>query len=660
MSARGYAGRVAKIDLTRGTVEKVPLDADLVEKFIGPEGIPLQWAYDLIPPGSDPFDDSSPVIIGSGPIVGAPVPGSSRVCALFKHPNSRGLIESSHAGGHLGPMLKWAGYDYLIISGKSPKPVYLAIQDEEIAVLDAGDLWGKDLYETTEILWDRHEDGSVLAIGPAGERLVRVTVALIDKVHSLGKGGLPAVMGSKKLKAVVIRGNKGIRIADPEGLKRLVVPMMERIKNHPNRKRSIELGSMVGFPVWFERMGASKQNWTTTLPVDLAYKQFGTEVYKRLAQKDRVACFACPAGCKDHLQVREGEFAGLKTYASSLYGRLENFASRCNVGSFNRFVKCMDLCQRMGLCVQEMTAMIDWAVDLYKHGIITKEDTGFALEWDFETAIRLLEQTALNEGFGAVLGSGMIRAIERIGRGSEKLAVQIKGMSPLYDARVNRMGIAEFGQVVNPKGAHQGRSPLPALYLTRDLPDAVEIAKAWCRKEMLPEDAITRIFDEPGRFNIARIAKWTQERRLVFNSLGIGCSRERSGNFFSLQEAVEIYSAVTGFTTSADELHRIGSRCFSLLKALNLREGFTRKEDRFPARWFEPASRHGEQVYLEDYFGKRLTPADCEKMLDDYYDEHGWDIELGGPTAKRLSELGLGTIAEDLEASGHLKSSDRK
>jgi aldehyde:ferredoxin oxidoreductase len=661
MTARGYAGRVARVDLTRGTVEKVPLDMDMVEKFIGPEGISFRWAYDLIPAGLDPFDEAFPVIIGSGPIVGAPVPGSSRVCALFKHPNSAGVIENSHAGGHLGPMLKWAGYDYLIISGKSPRPVYIAIKDEEIGILDGSAIWGKDLYETTDLLWEKHENGSVLAIGPAGERLVRATVALVDKVHSLGKGGLPAVMGSKKLKAVVISGTKGIRIADPEALKRLIVPMVDRIKNHPNRKRCIELGSMVGFPVWFERMGASQHNWTSTLPVNLAFERYGTEVYKRIAQKDRVACFACPAGCKDHLRVREGEFAGMETFASSLYGRLENFVARCNVGSFNRFAKCMDLCQRMGLCVHEMSAMIDWAVDLFKNGIISKKDTdGLSLEWDFETTVRLLEQAALNEGFGAVLGSGMLRAIERIGRGSDKFAIHIKGMSPLYDARINRLGIAEFGQVVNPKGAHQGRAPLPALYLTRDLPDAVAVARAWCKKEMLPEDAVNRIFDSPGRFNIARLAKWTQERRLVFNSLGIGCSRERSGNSFSIEEAIEIYRAVTGLTTSADELHLIGSRCFTLLKALNLREGFTRKDDRFPARWFEAASRHGESVTLEDYFGKKLTPADCEKMLDDYYDENKWDIAMGAPNGRRLSELGLGRIAEDLKASGYLQDPNRQ
>lgn len=655
MRAAGYAGRVLRVNLTTGAISKEPLDMELVKRFIGPEGVSFRWAYDLIPPKVDPYSDGCPIILGSGPIVGTPVPGSSRVFALFKHPNYGGVIENSHAGGDLGPMLKWAGYDYCIITGKSERPVYLGIFDDDVKIFDGAELWGRDTYEATDLLWEAHNNASVVAIGPAGERLVKTTVALVDKVHSLGKGGLPALMGSKKLKAVVINGTKGLKIADPERLKKIIVPLMERIKNHPSLKTCIELGSMVGFPVWFQRQGASQKNWRATFPVDEAFRLYGVEVYEKNIRRNRIACFACPVGCKDHLRIRDGEFAGLETYGSSLYGRLENFAARCNVGSYNRFAKALDYCQRMGICVHEITAMIDWAIDLFQHGTIDKKDTdGLELNWDFDTTMKLLERVAMNEGFGAILGGGMLSAIEQIDKGSEKLAIHIKGMSPLYDARINRLGLAEFGEVVNPKGGHQGRAPMAPLYLTRDLPDADKIAKTWAERERLPEDAIKRIFDSPGRFNIGRLTKWTQERRLLFNSLGIGCSRERSGNFFSIDDAVEIYSAVTGLETSAEELHEIASRSYNMLKILNFREGFTRKDDKFPERWFEPVMRHGETTYLEDYFGKRLTPEDCEKILGDYYDESGWDIELGIPTKKRLIEVGLGEIVHEMEKSGLL------
>jgi aldehyde:ferredoxin oxidoreductase len=216
------------------------------------------------------------------------------------------------------------------------------------------------------------------------------------------------------------------------------------------------------------------------------------------------------------------------------------------------------------------------------------------------------------------------------------------------------LSTAEFGEVVNPKGAHPGRAAVPGLYMTRDLPDAHIIAKTWAEKNGLPRDAIERIFDVPGRYNIGRLTKWTQERRLLINSLGIGCSRERAGTFFTIEDMIAIYTAVTGLKTSAEELHEVATRSYNLLKALNVREGFTRKDDKFPERWFEPVIRHGETVYLEDYFKKRLTREDCEKILDEFYDESGWDIKLGIPTKKRLIEVGLRDIAEDLEKSGFL------
>jgi aldehyde:ferredoxin oxidoreductase len=268
--------------------------------------------------------------------------------------------------------------------------------------------------------------------------------------------------------------------------------------------------------------------------------------------------------------------------------------------------------------------------------------------------MKLLEQAAGNEGFGGILGKGMLGAIQDIGKGCERLAIHIKGMSPLYDARVNRLNIAEFGQVVNPKGGHPGRTPIPALYMARDLPDGDKVAKAWAQRNGMPADAMERIFAVPGRYNIGRLTKWSQERRVVFNSLGLGCSRERAGVFYGTVDAMEIYAAVTGSEISVAGLQEVGARSFNLLKALNLREGFTRKDDRFPDRWFEPVMRHGQVTYLEDFFGKRLTKEDCERILDDYYEESGWDLKLGAPTKKKLIEVGLGDVAEDLERSGFL------
>jgi aldehyde:ferredoxin oxidoreductase len=655
MKIGGYAGSILRVDLSTGDIETEPLDMELARKFIGAEGINFRWAYDLIPPKLDPYAEACPIILGAGPMVGTPVPASSRAAATFKHPNYGGVIENSRAGGDLGPMLKWAGYDYVIVTGKSEKPVYLNIHNEDATICDASHIWGKDTYETTDILWERHDDACVLTIGPAGERLVKTTVCLIDKVHTMGKGGLPAVMGSKNLKAIVVSGSKGVKVANPERLKAIVLPLMQRISSNPNLKRLISMGTMVGFAPWFERQGGSYKNWTETFPVDEAFRLYGTHIYEKEIRNKRIPCFSCPAACKDKVSLRDGEFAGLETYGSSLYGRLENIAVRCNVGSYNRFVKCLDYFQRMGLCIHELTGLIDWAIDLYKHGIITKEDTGgLELSWDFDTTMKLLQQVAMNEGFGSVLGDGMLSAIEKIGKGSDTLAIHVKGMVPLYDARVNRLSNVEFGQVVNPRGGHPGRAGIPGLYMSRDLADAHLMAKAWAERNALPKDALNRIFERPGRYNIGRLTKWAQERRLIFNSLGIGCGRERGGASFSMEDAAEINAAVTGFEIDANELLEIAHRSFNLLKVLNLREGFTREDDKFPDRWFESMVRHGEKTYLEDYFGKRLLRRDCEKILDDYYDECGWDIKLGIPTRKKVMDVGLEDVARNLTESGFL------
>jgi aldehyde:ferredoxin oxidoreductase len=180
--------------LTDKSIKEQPLDRALSTQFIGPEGISFRFAYDLISPKMDPYAERSPIIIGTGPIVGAPVPASSRVFATFKHPCYGGVVENAHAGGDLGPMLKWAGYDYIIITEKPDKPVYLNIYNDEVTICDGRELWGKDTFEATNILWEAHDNPSVLTYGPAGERLVKTTVCLIDKVHTSGKGGLPAVI----------------------------------------------------------------------------------------------------------------------------------------------------------------------------------------------------------------------------------------------------------------------------------------------------------------------------------------------------------------------------------------------------------------------------------------------------------------------------------
>jgi aldehyde:ferredoxin oxidoreductase len=306
----------------------------------------------------------------------------------------------------------------------------------------------------------------------------------------------------------------------------------------------------------------------------------------------------------------------------------------------------------MGICIHETTALIDWAVDLFKHGILTKEDTGgLELEWNYKTTINLLEQVANREALGSVLGEGYLGAIKKIGKGSDRLAIHIKGGSPLYDARVNRLQVTEFSEVINPRHGHP-RTTVPGTYMSRDLP--VEVFRRAAQRMGLSSSAIKRIFSPTG-FNIGRMTKWCVEREIYNDSMGAQCIRLRVGLDFSTSEMAGIYSAITGIETTVRDLQKIGERGQVLYKILNLREGFTRKDDKFPERWFEPViGLNGEKIHLADYFRKQLQKEDCEKILDDYYDELGWDIKLGIPTKSRIQEVGLGEIAEEMQKNGYI------
>jgi len=647
MKIGGYGGQVLFIDLTTQTIKKEPLDMEMARKFLGGFGLNCKFAWDLLDPQVDPYSPDNIIFMGMGPLIGTAAPVSSKHSVMSKWP-STGTISPGTAGGDFGLNLKLSGYDQVIIKGKAERPLYIRICGDEVELCDAKELWGRDNYETTDWLWNRHgRNYAVLSVGTAGEHLVNTTICLVDKYTSWGKGGLPAIMGSKKLKAIVAYGNKGIAVSDPERLTRRTQEILERFRKHPDYQKLVDLGTMDGFAGWADVHGMSMNNWTGRFPTKEAYRLYGTDYYLEQIKAGRCADPTCPIGCKDHVKIKKGEFAGTEAWVSSFYGRVVHMAARCQVGSYEKAVKAQEFFQRTGLCIHSYTALIDWAVELYQRGILTKEDTGgVALKHDFETTMHLAEQANRGEGLGGVLSKGYKQAIKEIGRGCEKYAVQVKGMEPLYDPRINRLSGPELNQVVNPRGAHAPQGCI-TLYMSRDLP--AEAFRPWLEDRGVPKEALERIFPRPGYFNIARMLPYGEDWVAFMNAVGMGCLRGRVDHFFKGEDWAEIYSAVTGFGTSLEELRKAARRNYTLYKALNVRAGFSRKDDVFPDRWFEPlqTSDRGTMV-LSDYFGNPLSRQDCERLLDDYYDERGWDIKTGIPTEKTLRDLDLGEVGEEL------------
>jgi aldehyde:ferredoxin oxidoreductase len=654
MKVGGYAGQILRVDLTRESFSKEPLDLEMARKYLGGFGLNCRLAFDLLDYQVDPYSPGNMVFMGMGPMLGTAAPVSSKHSVMSKWP-STGTISPGTAGGDFGINVKLSGFDEILLEGKAKRPVYLKINDDTVEICDAGELWGKDAYAATDWLWEKlGRNYAVLMVGPAGERRVNATICLIDKCTSWGKGGLPAILGAKNLKAMVAYGTKGVSVADPERLLKRTQLILERFRSSPDYQKLVDLGTMDGFAGWADTHGMSTDNWSGRFPTAEAYRLYSPEYYLENIKAGRIADPTCPVGCKDHLRIRKGEFVGQEAYISSFYGRVVHMAARCQVGTYENNVKAQEFFQRTGLCIHSLTALIDWAVDLYQKGVLNNQDTGGReLKHDFETTMHLAEQASKNEGLGGIIGQGYKRAIQQIGRGCEKYAVQVKGMEPLYDPRINRLSGPEFNQVVNPRGAHAPQGCI-TLYMSKGL--KAEAFRPWLVDRGVPEGALQRIFPRPGYFNIARMTPYGEDWLGFMNSIGMGCLRGRVDNFFKGEDWVEVYEAVTGWKTSLPELRKAMRRIYTLYKALNVRLGYSRKDDVFPGRWFEPLETTDRgTLVLSDYFGTPLSKEDCDRLLGDYYDERGWDPKTGIPTEKTLVELDLKDVAQDLKERGFLK-----
>jgi len=637
----GYAGNNLIVDLNTKKIEIEPLSERLAQDFIGGYGLALRLAYDFLKPGTNPFHSSNVIILSSGPLVGTLAPSSARSVVLTKYPQT-GAVVCGTTGGSLGPMMKWAGYDNIVILGKADRPVYLKITDGDVEFLDAAFIWGEDIFETTDWIWEK--DGfnfSVLAIGQAGERQVPLTLALVDKVHHIGKGGLGAVMGSKNLKAIAIQGTKGIKLADGKKFRVLSERIGKAIVKDPFRDIGVKYGSMQGFSAWAD-LGISTKNSTNVFSKDRAASLWGPEIYLKQAKKARLACISCLCACKDYLQLESGPFAGLETFISSTYGRTMHWGGRCQVGGIEHILYCQDLANRYGLDAHGVTAVIEWAIDLYQKGIITDKDTnGLKLEYGFETTLALLNQIANKESIGALLGKGFQGAIQELGPEAGKLAMQVKGMDCQWDPRLTRLGTPDFHQVVNPKGPF-GSTGASAAYLMKDRPISEFID--WCRSVGVDEESMKRIFDpwpDPKTFNVARLTVQAENWWALCNSLGVICGRPRVSRFYNLSTLVDLHNAATGKDLGSGTMRSVAERNYNLLKWLNVREGFSRKDDAFPKRWFEPLITPEKTYILEDYFGQPINEKAALKLLYDYYKERGWDIDTGSPTQEKLLSLNL-------------------
>jgi len=638
MQLGGYAGSILHVDLTSGTAVKEPLDPEMAKTFIGGWGITNKLAYDLIPPDAEPLSPEHRVIIGTGPFSGTIVPGSAELLVTSRFPLN-GAYPTSCGGGHFALMLKTSGYDSVVITGRSSTPVYLRICDDDVQLSDAQDLWGRDVFETVDTLRQRYEPCSIIPIGPAGENLVSISVTSIDKGGTLGSGGLPAVMGSKNLKAVVaVQGTKGIRVANRVKLQRLVDGMLQRIMEYRLRPTLLELG-FFGMTAAWTQLGARITDNASR--IELVPAPDVKDMHYR--SRRPLACAGCPTADKEFIRPQEGRRSGMTTYATH-YSAMGDSSGTDASEAYARSVEFLDAANRYGICLFSFGMVREFASYLYEKGIITREDTGgVELTDDFDTTMKLMRMTAYGEGFGRVLGEGLLKAAARFGRGPDELPPQIKGYNIFGDPRLTGVGTHTVAQMVNPArcggcvgiaGSLGSASYNPGRPIEQWLRQAHRIG--------VPQEAMERIFTSTA-FNVGRLNRYTEDWYSVSNCLG-RCHRLYIERFFDADTLAQLYTAVTGVEATPDDLYHVGERVWNLFKMLNVRAGFDRKADTAPEAWFAPLKGEGMEFPLMDYYKTAtLTRDDMDRVLDDYYDERGWDPGTGIPTSAKLAELGLPT-----------------
>jgi aldehyde:ferredoxin oxidoreductase len=645
MEYYGYAGRILKVDLSTGSIKTEKLDMDIAKKFLGGQGVNTRLLLDLLKPKLNPLSPENVIVFGAGPLCGTPAPSAAKFSATTKFPEN-GAIGTANGCGRFGPMLKWAGYDHIVVTGASEKPVYLSIMDDDVELCDASDLWGKDILESTEMLYKRHgHESSVLCIGPAGERLVRMSLALIDGIGHIGRGGLGAVMGSKKLKAMAVRGSKGIRLADVEMFWKIFDFVVNRAFGDRNRPRWIKYGLQGVTEAWLEGGVVPIKNRRESPPAKEAIKKFGLKAWDEVLECYPWAGVSCITCDKLAMKIKKGKFEGLQTLASTTNNPITFLGLPFDM-SLGEAVKCHDIFNRYGIDIINGSYIIEVLIDLYEKGLVTEEQLKMIPRPNFETVVKAIEMILKREGLWDVIADGILALISKIPE-SSKYIIHNKGLAFPFDGRVC-LGVEVFGMLTNPRGAQSFalvRTPSLAI---PNIP--IEMVKVLAATYQIPMDARRRIFKD-GTWSTARFTPYVENSNTALNCLGL-CYRFYISRIYNPVVASAMYVAVTGIPLSPEEFLTAGERVWNLQKVLNVREGFDRKDDAFPERWITEPLKFGEkELRLQDYCRTLTisTREEAEKLLDEYYEERGWDVKRGIPTKEKLTKLGIPEAAALLE-----------
>ncbi len=614
----GYNGKIIRVDLSNSSTYVEATDELFCRKYLGGAGFVAYFLLKELPPGTDPLGPDNKLIFAQGPVTGIQLPGSDRYCVGAKSPLTESLAKSE-SGGYWGSELKRAGYDAIIIEGKAEKPVYLWLHNGGASIRDASHLWGNNTKETQETIRTELGDNRirVAAIGPGGENMVRYACIMSGLFDTAGRGGLGAVMGSKNLKAIAVRGHKAPKIYDPESVKELrqwLVANMQQL-----------LGSFHEFGTGGDEMEMFEA--TGNLPVrnfrDGLFpgaKKIDFKTVKATIGAGMEGCFACPVRCKKVVKFEE-PYTVDSAYGGPEYETLAALGSDCGIDNFKAVTKGNELCNAYSLDTISTGSTIAFAMECFENGLLSTKDTnGIELRFGNEEAmLKLIELIARRKGIGDLLAEGTARAARRIGKGAEEFAIQVKGLEAgMHEPRC-KPGKG-LGYMVNPHGADHVCNIIDPFYVS---------GRGWRVKELEPlglSGAFPLNDIGPGKVALFR---FIQLKCIVQDSLLL-CSFLP----YSYEQIANLTAAVTGWNTGITEQLRVAERTLTMARLFNIREGFTTADDKLPKRFFQPKT---DGVLSNTY----LDPEEFERAKSYYYTLMGWDAHTGIPLPEKLEELDI-------------------
>lgn len=603
----GYGGNILRVNLTSGKITKEPTPRDLARDFIGGRGFGAYFLFKEVPKNADPLGPENKLIISSGPLSGLMIPGAGKCDFTTKSPLTGGYCSSS-LGGLFTAEMKYAGLDSIILEGASPKPVYLFIDDNKVELRDASAYWGKGTITFEKEMKEKFgEEFQVAVIGPGGENLVSFASINHDYGREAGRGGAGAVMGAKKLKAIILHGTGQIPVADLEGYRRAGMALFKACKDAEGLKPWQTYGTTI-VTSWCDEVGALPTRNFSAGSFEGAKGIYGQTMREQIVITDK-GCFACPSPC--------GKYSRMKRYNTHVegpeYETIGMMGSNLGISDIQDVAQANLLADELGIDTISAGGAIGWAMECYEKGIFTKQETG-GLDLKFGNAqavFTLIEQIARKQGLGALLADGVKKAAQKVGKGSEKFAIHVKGMEQSAYATHNATAML-LAYMTCDVGAHHNRS----WAITYDLQVGREL--------VVPE-------------KVARII-WLQNFRPMFDVLG-ACRLQWVELSIERDLYVPALEAITGVHRTWEDLEKTGERIWNLNRMYWAREidGFNRQWDLPAPRFYEEAPKTGVTA------GQITRFEDVQKLLDMYYEQRGWSSD-GLPTPQTLENLGLAAL----------------